>query len=78
MYSQDTVTVFVLPPSLDVLKNRIQNRCSKTNKKEVTQRIDLARKELLAATSFDYCIMNQNLKIALSELKEIFLKAIKV
>ena len=77
MYPKNTVTIFVLPPSLEVLKNRIQNRCSETNKKEITQRLGLARKELLAASSFDYCIMNQNLEIALSELKDIFFKAIK-
>jgi len=77
LYPQNTVTVFVLPPSLEVLKNRIQNRCRETENIEVTQRISLARKELLAAKSFDYCVMNQNLKIALSELKNIFLKVIK-
>jgi len=77
IYPENTITVFVLPPSLDVLKNRIQNRCRQTNKNEVTQRIGLARKELLATSSFDHCIMNQNLKVALRELKKIFFQAIK-
>ncbi len=76
LYPKNTVTVFVLPPSLDVLKARIQNRCSKTNKKEIAQRIRLARRELLAASRFDYCILNQNLQIALGELKDIFLQEI--
>ncbi len=76
LYPKNTVTVFVLPPSLNVLKSRIQSRCSKTNKKEVAQRIRLARQELLAASQFDYCILNQNLKIALKELKVIFLQEI--
>ncbi len=76
IYPKNTVTVFVLPPSLSVLKARIQNRCSQTNKKEVTQRIRLARRELLAASGFDHCILNQNLRIALKELKDIFLQEI--
>lgn len=76
IYPKNTVTVFVLPPSLNALKARIQNRCSKTNKKEVAQRIRLARRELLAASGFDYCILNQNLQIALKELKDIFLQEI--
>lgn len=76
LYPKNTVTVFVLPPSLDVLKARIQNRCSKTNKKEIAQRLRLARRELLAAARFDYCILNQNLQIALRELKDIFLQEI--
>lgn len=78
LYPKNTVTVFVLPPSLDVLKTRIENRCSKTNRQEVAQRIRLARRELLAASQFDYCILNQNLQIALQELKDIFLLEISI
>lgn len=76
LYPESTVTVFVLPPSLDVLKHRIEGRCSKTHKNEVAQRISLARKELLAAPEFDYCILNKNLKFALTELKTIFLQEV--
>lgn len=76
MYPQNTVTVFVLPPSLEVLKNRIQNRCCRTDQKEIMRRLGLARRELLAASSFDYCLLNQNFKIALKELKKIFFQAI--
>lgn len=77
LYPKNTVRVFVLPPSLDVLKARIKNRCRKTNKKEIARRIRLARRELLAASQFDYCILNQNLQIALKELKDILLQEIR-
>jgi len=76
LYPENVVSIFVLPPSLEVLKHRIEGRCSKANKKEVAQRISLARKELLAAVEFDYCILNKNLKFALTELKTIFLQEI--
>ncbi len=76
LYPDNTVTVFVLPPSLDVLKSRIENRCSRTNKKEIARRINLARRELLAASQFDYCVLNQNLRVALGKLKDIFLREI--
>lgn len=76
LYPKKTVTIFVLPPSLEVLKGRIEGRCSKTHKKEIAQRIRLARKELQAASQFDYCVLNQNLEIALKELKVIFLQEI--
>jgi guanylate kinase len=76
IYPHDTVTVFVLPPSLNVLKTRIEDRCRETNEKEVTQRLHLAQRELLAASKFDYCILNQNLWAALKELKKVFLKEI--
>jgi guanylate kinase len=72
IYPDNTVTIFVLPPSLSELKKRIQNRCRQTNQQEVAQRLLLARRELRAAKEFDYCVLNQNLAVALKELKNIF------
>ena len=74
LYPDNAVTIFVLPPSLGVLKERIQNRCSHTHQEEVRQRLLLARRELQAAKEFDYSILNQNLPVALKKLKSIFLK----
>ena len=74
IYPHNTVTIFVLPPSLSVLKERIQNRCRKTNPQEVKRRMLLARRELQAAGKFDYCVLNKNLPAALKELKNIFLR----
>jgi guanylate kinase len=74
LYPGNTVTIFVLPPALSVLKERIQNRCRHTNQREVTQRLRLARRELRAAGEFDHCVLNQNLQLALKELKEIYLQ----
>jgi guanylate kinase len=78
LYPDRTITVFVLPPSLQVLKKRIKNRCSSTNKLEIAGRMLLARQELLAASQFDYCVLNQNLRVALKELKDIFLQESRV
>jgi len=72
LYPNNTVTIFVLPPSLSALKERIQNRCRHTNQEEVAQRLVLARQELQAAGRFDYCILNKSLIVALEELKSIF------
>ena len=74
IYPHNTVTIFVLPPSLSVLRKRIQNRSRQTNPQEVKQRMLLAARELRAAGKFDYCILNQNLPVALKELKNIFLR----
>jgi guanylate kinase len=71
LYPNNTVTIFVLPPSLSTLKERIQNRCRHTQKQEIRQRLLLARKELKAADKFDHCILNQNLAVALQELQGI-------
>jgi guanylate kinase len=71
LYPDNTVTIFVLPPSLNTLKERIQNRCRHTQKQEIKERLMLARKELKVADKFDYCILNQNLAVALRELKMV-------
>ena len=65
LYPNNTVTIFILPPSLEVLKSRIEYRSSSTNKKEIARRVRLARRELLAASEFDHCILNQSLQVAL-------------
>ena len=76
IYPKNTVTIFVLPPNLKTLKTRIQERCKCTAKEEIAQRLRLARREIKACSHFDYCILNKNLQVALSKLKEIIKKAI--
>lgn len=73
---RNTVTVFVVPPSLDTLLHRITGRCNKTKKEEVRQRLELAREELAAAGRYDYCVVNKDLSQARKELKGIILKEI--
>lgn len=75
-YPKDTVTVFVMPPSLDALLERITTRCHKTKKEEVRQRLRLAQEELSACDKYDYCLVNRNLHQAAKELQGIILKEI--
>jgi len=70
-YPRNTVTVFVLPPSLGVLGERIRRRCSRTKKAEILKRVKLAEKELRSASKFDYCLVNEDLNKVAAELKTI-------
>lgn len=74
LYPKNSVTVFVVPPSLQALKERIEGRCTKTKKAEIRKRLKLAREELLASASYDYSLANKNLNRAVKKLKEIILK----
>jgi guanylate kinase len=76
IYPKDTITIFVLPPSLKTLKTRIQERCKCTAKQEIAQRLKLASREIKACSRFDYCILNKNLQVALGQLKKIIKKAV--
>lgn len=72
-YPRETVTIFVVPPSLGVLRERIENRCNKTKAEEIRKRVELAEKELAAAESYDYSLVNKDLDKTVAALKEIIL-----
>lgn len=76
LYLKNTRTIFILPPSLEALQERIEGRCNKTKKEEIMQRLKLARRELLASRKYDYCVVNKSLVQAVRELKGIILKEI--
>lgn len=73
-YPDNSVTIFINPPSLGALRRRIESRCHKTRAEEVSLRLALAKKELQAAYQYDYCIMNKNLRQAIKSLKNIILQ----
>jgi len=75
-YPENTVTVFVLPPSLDTLLHRITARCNKTKEEEVKQRLTLAQQELSAADKYDYCVVNKDLNQAVKQLQGIILNEV--
>ena len=62
--------IFVLPPSLEELKRRLEFR--KTESPEMIQkRLDLAKKEVLLAPNYDYNIINDDLTTAYDALRSI-------
>jgi len=67
----DAVTVFVLPPSWEALKERLSLR--ENNKEVVEKRLKRAKEELKEWKNFDYVIINDNLKRAVTELSSIIL-----
>ncbi|MFH1198543.1 MAG: guanylate kinase [Candidatus Omnitrophota bacterium] len=75
LYKFRAVTIFVEPPSIKELRQRIKGRCQ-TDKKEIALRLGLADKELAAAKQYDYCILNKNLEEAARKLTGIILKEI--
>jgi guanylate kinase len=78
LYPKDSVTIFVLPPSIQTLRVRIEKRCQETKKEEIARRLKLAKEELGASRRYDYTIVNKNLERALRELKGIILQEINL
>jgi guanylate kinase len=59
--------IFVLPPSLEVLKDRLENRSSETSE-SIEKRLDKAKDEIVHAPNFDYILLNDDIDEALVEV----------
>lgn len=64
------VSVFILPPSVDVLKDRLENRMS-NSPEDIDLRIKRAVEEIKEYESYDYVIVNDNFEDALADLDAI-------
>lgn len=69
---RDTVGVFVLPPSFEVLEHRLRGR-SKDAEEAIQRRLRTARAEVAAYTEYDYVVINDELDACVERLKGIVL-----
>ncbi len=66
----DIVKVFILPPSIKELENRLGKRASE-DKKNFLKRMSEARKEISHHLEYDFVIINKDIEIAVSQIKSI-------
>lgn len=69
---QGGVYIFVLPPSLEALGERLQKRMV-NSKEEIEKRLKVAAKEIKRYREYDYVIVNNILEDALKELSAIII-----
>ena len=69
----EAIYIFLLPPSLEELENRLDNRGSESNKSK-NIRLNNARKELKEVHNYDYEVINDSLEDAVREIKKIIIK----
>ncbi len=68
----NVITIFILPPNLDVLKQRIQNR-GQNSEEEINLRMSLATKEMQYAQKYDYIVVNDDFDTALKTIHSIII-----
>jgi len=68
----DAVTVFLMPPSMEVLESRLRGRQTESEEKICT-RLANARKEVREAHKYQYVVVNNDLQEAIDELTRIVL-----
>ena len=75
-YGEDALAIFVQPPSLEVLIERLTGRGTETVEK-VQERIEKAAKELTYAPKFDVILQNTYLNTACKNAEDLLLKFIE-
>ena len=75
IFKNNALSIFIKPPSLFVLEQRLKNRRTETAE-QIEMRLKKAEEELSYANQFDYVLLNDNLEKACYEIKNIILKFI--
>jgi len=69
-FKEKALTVFVQPPSIEDLRNRLESRNTESHE-QLEVRINKASKELQKSTEFDTILINDQLEKALKEAEQI-------
>jgi guanylate kinase len=67
----EMVTIFIMPPSIEILSQRLENRGS-DSKKVIDKRIENAKLEIAKKNMYQYVVINDDLDKAREELCLIF------
>ncbi|MFU7529504.1 guanylate kinase [Qipengyuania sp. ASV99] len=67
---QDVVSVFILPPSLDELRRRLESRAQDSNA-VIDDRMDRARAEISHWAEYDYVVINDNVDECFDRVREV-------
>jgi guanylate kinase len=69
-YPKECLSVFIMPPSIDVLRERLSGRSSESEEK-IEIRLNKASEEISRNQEFDTVILNDNFEIACKETLEV-------
>ena len=67
------ISIFIIPPSLEELEKRIRERNS-DSEEQISKRLERAKTELEYKLYFKHIIKNDNINIAINEIKRLIEK----
>jgi guanylate kinase len=70
----DCISIFILPPSLQVLEQRLRGR-GKDDEAVIARRLAAVSADVAHVAEFDYVIINRDLDVALRELNAVVVSA---
>ena len=68
LFGEKAISIFILPPSLEVLKDRLQKRGT-DNEVQIKTRIEKAAEEIAFSKNFDHIVLNDDLNKASEQVK---------
>lgn len=68
---EDSVSIFILPPSMTVLRARLQTRASDTAE-EIQRRLNKVKEEVWSYREYAFIVRNEDLDRSLRDLESIF------
>lgn len=75
-YPQESVLIFVKPPSMEALEDRLTRRQTE-NAETIRKRLDRVPMEMSAAEQFDHVVVNDDLQTAVAEVDAIVTAALQ-
>jgi len=75
-YPKECLSIFIMPPSIDVLRERLSGRSSESEEK-IEIRLNKASEEISRNQEFDTVILNDDFEIACKETLEVISNFIK-
>lgn len=76
IYGDRARLIFIMPPDIDTLMERLKNRATESIE-QINERIKRVDLEIGKKDDFDYIVVNDNLKKAVSEVEEFLNKNIQ-
>lgn len=70
-YFASSCSIFIIPPSIEVLKQRLTARDAKANPNDIHNRLMEAKKDIQHYAEYDYLIVNDDFDKAYLDLKSI-------
>ena len=70
LYPNNTISIFIEPPSLKELKLRLENRGTES-KNNIIKRLERLHDEISFKPKFDFCIINDDINKAVNEIINI-------
>lgn len=75
LYPEDAVLIYIKPPSIEVLTERLKNRNTETPE-TIRKRLERVPMELGKAAEFDFAVVNDDLRKAVDAVDAIVVKAL--